>query len=67
MIGLLRQLARLGFRRGMGDGNRIWLVLAILSWFAARSKEKSEDPPARYCETLQPGESIAIRVLDPPR
>jgi hypothetical protein len=67
VIGLLRQLAGIGFRRGMGSGNRVWLALGILSWFAARSKEKSKDPPALYCETLRPGESIAVRVLDPPR
>ncbi|HYH52457.1 MAG TPA: hypothetical protein VEG38_23165 [Acidimicrobiia bacterium] len=66
MIGLLRRLATLGFRRGMG-GNRIWLALGVLSWFAARAKEKSDNPPALYCETLRPGESVAIRVLDPPR
>jgi molybdopterin converting factor small subunit len=52
VIGLLRQLAGIGFRRGMGNGNRIWLALGVLSWFAARSKEKSKDPPALYCETL---------------
>jgi hypothetical protein len=67
VIGLLRQLAGIGFRRGMGNGNRIWLALGVLSWFAARSKEKSKDPPALYCETLGPGESVAIRVLYPPR
>ena len=65
--GLLRRLAGIGFRRGMGSGNRMWLALGILSWFVARSKEKRNDPPALYCETLRPGESIAVRVLDPPR
>ena len=67
MIGLLRRLTRLGFRRGMGNGNRIWLALGVVSWFAARSKEKSKDPPPLYREELEPGESIAVRILDPPR
>ena len=66
MIGLLRRLARLGFRKGMGGGGRAWLALGIVSWFAARSKEKDKEPPA-YCEVLRPGESIAIRVYEPPR
>lgn len=67
MIGLLRGLARLGFRKGMGDGGRAWLALGVLSWFVARSKEKSKDPPPLYREVLAPGESIAVRILKPPR
>ena len=66
MIGLLRRLARLGFRKGMGGGGRAWLALGIVSWFAARSKEKDKEPAA-YREVLRPGESIAIRVYEPPR
>jgi hypothetical protein len=66
VIGLLRQLARVGFRKGMGGGNRVWLALGILSWFAARSKEKGKEPPPLYRETLKPGEAIAVRVLEPP-
>ena len=65
--GLLRQLARLGFRKGMGAGNRVWLALGILSWFAARSKEKGKDPPPLYREVVKPGEAIAVRILEPPR
>ena len=67
MIGILRKLARLGFRKGLGGGGRPWLALGILSWFAARSKEKGKDPPPLYREVLKPGESIAVRIIDPPR
>ena len=67
MIALLRKLSRLGFRKGMGGGNRVWLALGILTWFAARSKEKGKEPPPLYREVLRPGESIAVRVLEPPR
>jgi hypothetical protein len=67
VIGLLRRLARLGFRKGMGGGGRAWLALGVLSWFMARSKEKSKDPPPLYREALAPGESIAVRILQPPR
>jgi hypothetical protein len=67
VTGLLRSLARIGFRKGMGGGNRVWMALGILSWFAARAKEKSKDPPPLYREVLKPGESIAVRILEPPR
>ena len=66
MIGLLRRLSRLGFRKGMGGGGRAWLALGILTWFAARAKERGKEPPPLYREVLRPGESIAIRVFKPP-
>ena len=67
MIGLLRRLARLGFRKGLGGGGRAWLALGLVTWFAARSKEKDKEPPPLYREVLSPGESIAVRILEPPR
>jgi hypothetical protein len=50
----------------MGGGNRVWLALGILTWFAARSKEKGKEPPPLYREVLKPGEAIAVRILEPP-
>jgi hypothetical protein len=67
VIALLRKLARVGFRKGLGGGGRAWLALGLVSWFAARSKEKGKEPPPLYREVLSPGESIAIRILKPPR
>jgi hypothetical protein len=67
VIGLLRKLARLGFRKGLGSGGRAWFALGLVSWFAARSKAKSKEPPPLYREVLAPGESIAVRILEPPR
>ncbi len=67
MIGLLRRLARLGFRKGMAGGGRAWLALGVLSWFVARNREKSKEPPPLYREVLAPGESIAVRIFKPPR
>ena len=67
MIGLLRRLARVGFRKGLGGGGRAWLAIGLVSWFAARSKEKSKEPPPLYREVLSPGESISVRILRPPR
>lgn len=67
MTGLLRSLARIGFRKGLGGGGRVWLALGVVSWFAARTKEKGKDPPPLYREVLSPGESISVRILRPPR
>jgi hypothetical protein len=66
VIGLLRRLARLGLRTGLGGEGRVWLAVGIVSWFAARSKEKGNEPPPLYREELAPGESIAVRILEPP-
>jgi len=41
--------------------------LGVLSWFVRPSREKSKEPPPLYREVLSPGESIAIRVFQPPR
>jgi hypothetical protein len=67
VIGLLRSLARIGFRKGLAGGGRAWLALGVVTWFAARTKEKSKDPPPLYREVLSPGESISVRILRPPR
>jgi len=65
--GLLRSLARIGFRKGLGGGGRTWLALGVASWFVARSREKDDDPPPVYREVLSPGEGITLRILEPPR
>jgi len=64
---LFRRLASLGFRKGMKGGGRAWLAVGLLSWFVARNREKAKDPPPLYREVLAPGESIAVRILEPPR
>ena len=66
MIPLLRRLATVGFRKGLQGGGRAWLAVGIVSWFMARAKEKSKDPPPLYREVLGPGESVAVRIIDPP-
>jgi len=66
VIGLLRSLARIGFRKGLGGGGRAWLALGLVTWFAARSKEKGKEPPPLYREVLSRGESISIRILESP-
>jgi hypothetical protein len=66
VIELLRRLSRHGFRKGVRGGGRAWLALGILTWFVARTREKSKEPPPLYREVLSPEESIAIRVYEPP-
>jgi hypothetical protein len=50
----------------MGGGGRAWLALGALSWFVARTREKGKEPPPAYREVLRAGESIAIRIFEPP-
>jgi hypothetical protein len=33
----------------------------------ARNREKGKEPPPLYREVLSPGESIAVRIIKPPR
>jgi hypothetical protein len=66
VIGLLRMLARVGFRKGLGGGGRVWLALGLVTWFAARSREKGKEPPPLYREVLSRGEGITVRILEPP-
>jgi hypothetical protein len=65
--GVLRQMSGIGFRKGLRGGNRAWLALGVVSWFWARQREKSRNPQPLYREVLRRGESIAVRILEPPR
>jgi hypothetical protein len=68
MTGLLKSLARLALRRGMGGGSREWLVVGVLSWLVARMREKAQAPPPPvHREVLGPGEIACIAIYDPPR
>ena len=68
MSGLLKSLARIAFRRGMGGGSREWLLVGVLSWLVGRIREKAEaPPPVVHREVLEPGETISVAVYDPPR
>jgi len=68
MTGLLKGLAGLAFRRGIGGGSREWLLVGVLSWLLARLREKAEaPPPVVHREVLEPGEIVSIAVYDPPR
>ncbi len=68
MSGLLKRLARVAFRRGMGGGSREWLLVGVLSWLLGRIREKAEaPPPVVHREVLERGETISVAVYDPPR
>ncbi len=66
MTKLLRNLARLAFRRGVLGGSREWATVWVLAALWARSRRKSDEPPpAVHREVLQPGDSIRISLYDP--
>jgi hypothetical protein len=67
VIGLLQRLSGYAFRKGLRGGGRAWLAVGLLTWFVARAKEKGAESPPAYREVLSPGQSIAIRIFDPPR
>ena len=68
MSGLLKRLARSAFRRGMNSGSREWLFVGVLSGLLGFARQRSKAPAkVVHREVLQPGESICITVLEPPK
>lgn len=55
---LFRRLVRTGVKRGLIDGNRLWLYVGGLSWVARRLLKPK--PPIVRRETLEPGETLVI-------
>ena len=67
MTGLLRTLARMAFRRGLG-GSREWLFMSALLGVLGWIRKKQEEPPeVIHREVLSPGDSISIELYEPPR
>lgn len=68
MSGLLKSLARMAFRRGMGKGSNGWLALGALVGLMGWARKKGEGPPkVLHREVLSPGEQVHISVFEPPR
>ena len=59
---MFRRLVRTGVKRGLIDGNRLWLYIGGLSWIA-RALFKPKRPIVRK-ETLEPGETLVITNVD---
>ena len=55
---LFRRLVRTGVRRGLVDGNRMWLYIGGISWIV-RMLVKPRRPIIRR-ESLEPGETLVI-------
>ena len=55
---LFRRLVRTGVKRGLIDGNRLWLYVGGLSW-VLRMLLKQKRPIVRR-ESLEPGETLVI-------
>ncbi|MCA1693031.1 MAG: hypothetical protein LC733_12865 [Actinobacteria bacterium] len=61
MGGLLRTLARTGFRRGLaGPGGRGWLAVGLAAGVIQFLRRKADEPKVSYSEQLEPGQSIVI-------
>jgi len=58
---LIRIGIRRGWDRGLGDGNRFWLVLggvAVVARLARRTMRR--EPEVVFSQKLSPGESIRV-------
>jgi hypothetical protein len=55
---------RLGLRRGLGDGSRVWLTVGAAA-LLVRLFQRMASPgkPVVVTEDLQPGETLVIRHL----
>ena len=64
---LVRTASRLALRRGMKAGSREWLMTGVVLGLASWTRKRAADQKDRvlHRETLQPGESLSIRVIDP--
>ncbi len=68
MTGLLKSLARLALRRGMGKGSNGWLAFGALMGLMGWARKKAEEPhKVLHREVLRPGEEVSISVYEPPR
>ena len=65
-MSLLTKAARLAVKRGMSKGSRELLVTGVVLGLAGWSKKRHDESQSKvlHREVLEPGQSIAIRVLD---
>lgn len=58
---LIRVGIRRGWDRGLGDGNRFWLVVGGVALFARLARRAMRrEPEVVFSEKLSPGESISV-------
>ena len=61
---LLPVLARIGLRRGLRGGSRVWLAIGVTATgLRLLGKYVGKEPKVVYCEDLAPGETLVIRHL----
>lgn len=65
-MSILKTVSRLAVKRGMKVGSREWLMSGLVLGLASWSKKRADEQKHKvlHRETLEPGESIAIRVFD---
>ncbi len=66
IAGAVARLARTGFRRGIGQGSRPWLVVGVAATafrLVQRAAQRQEETVFRA--ELRPGAGLEIRALEP--
>ena len=63
---LVRRAMRTGLRRGLGDGNRLWLAVGAAAVGVRLLRRLTRPGPATVVtETLAPGQTIEVRHVSP--
>jgi hypothetical protein len=63
---LLSRLARTGWRRGLRDGSRTWLLLGISATTVQLLRRVLTEREVQTTLELRRGDAIEIRTVDPP-
>jgi hypothetical protein len=61
----VRQALRLGWRRGIGDGSRVWLAVGATAVAVRLLQRMAGQKPIVVTEDLAPGQALIIRHLAP--
>lgn len=66
MARLLSQLARRGWRRGLLEGSRNWLIIGVSATALQLLRRVLTEKPVEATLELRRGDAIEIRTVDPP-
>jgi len=63
LAGYTREALRVGMRRGLGEGNRLWFAIGVVAGGIRLFQWMARPTPSFLTEVLEPGESIIISHL----
>ncbi len=66
MARLLSRLARRGWRRGLLEGSRNWLIVGISATALQLLRRLLTEPRVEATLELRRGDAVEIRTVDPP-